>query len=163
MKLTGLAVLSEAAVIVNSVGRVGILLNLGKKYTLANCVHCARFDEKNIALLDLNPVADIHHCVALSGFFELLNGNIAVKAENKLCVRLTVENVPRLGLSEFALNPHCIFVVGMNLNRKISFGVDKLYKQRKKFIFFALRAANALICKVNLLQGLALVFAVENR
>ena len=131
MKLTGLSVLSETAVIVNSVGCVGVLLNLGEKYALAYCVHCARLDEENIALLDLDSVAYAHHLVALSGFFEFFNRNIAVESEDKLCVGLTIKNVPCFGLAVFAFNAHCIFVIGMNLNRKISLCVNE-------FIFFPL-------------------------
>ena len=62
---------------------------------------------------------------------ELLAGYVLFKAEQKIGARLTVEDIPRLGLSRAAALFQAVGVVGVNLNREIRRGVDEFYQHRE--------------------------------
>ena len=65
MKLSGLSVLSYSAVVIYSVCRIAVLLNLGNKYTLADSVERTRLDEEHISLMNGNIVSDLKQGIIL--------------------------------------------------------------------------------------------------
>ncbi len=70
-------------------------------------------------------------CPGLAGVIELLRRSLAPEAHIDLGIRLRVEDVPDLGLSERVIPLLSHLVVGMNLNGKLLMNVEKLYKQRE--------------------------------
>lgn len=102
MELARLAIKAQAAVVIYSVGRVRVLLNLGEQNALAYRVERAGFYKEEISLFDRDFLDIVGQRAVGYRLPELLAGYVLFKAEQKIGTRLAVEDIPRLGLSRAA-------------------------------------------------------------
>ena len=131
VELSGLAVCAYSAVIVDTVGGVGILLYLSDKDTLAYGVESSCLDEENVALLYGNGVCNFKQSIVFYSLTEFFLCDIMLEAVEQGSTLVAVNDIPHLGLAVFALNSLSILIVGVNLNGKVILSVDKLYKNRE--------------------------------
>ena len=127
MELARFAVKAQATVVIYSVGRVRVLLNLGEQDALAYRVERAGLNKEEISLFDRDFLDIVGQRAVGYRLPELLAGYVLFKAEQKIGARFAVEDIPRLGLSRAAALFQAVGVVGVNLNRKSVLSVDKLY------------------------------------
>lgn len=102
MKLARLAVEAQAAVVIYSICRVRVLLNLGEQDALAYRVERAGLYKEEISLFDRDFLDIVGQRAVGYRLPELLAGYVLFKAEQKISARLAVEDIPRLGLSRAA-------------------------------------------------------------
>ena len=131
VELTRLAVLAEAAVVVDAVRRVGILLNLADDDALADGVQRARGDEKDIPLVNGYLVADLEQRVIGDALLEFLLRDAVLEAIDQRGARLAVDDVPHLRLAVLPLDAHRVIVVRMDLHREVVLRIDELDEQRE--------------------------------
>ena len=160
VQLPRLAVLADPAVIVYAVGGIGVLLYLGDQYALADSVQRACLDKEHISLVNGNIVCDLEQRIVRYPFGELLFAYLVLEAVQQLCALVAVNDIPHLGLAVLALDPLCVLVVRVYLDREIVLRIDKLYKYREELEPVAVRAENALAVPVDiLLKGQPLILS----
>ena len=143
MQGAGLAVRTHAAIVVNTIGYVGVLLHLGHDDALADRVQCARRDEEAIALMHGHGVQNFRQGVILDALREFLLGNFMVKAVVEERPRLTVQHVPHLGLAILVLVFQRVVVGGMHLNRQIVLRIDEFCQDWELLKLCTIRAKAA--------------------
>ena len=151
---TGLAVRAHAAVVVDPVGHVGILLDLGDHDALADGMQGAGGDEEHIALVHRGRVQHLGEGVVLDAALELLFADLMVKPIVQEGAGLAVQHVPHLGLAVLALVLQGILVAGMHLDGQVVLRVDELGQDGEILEPLAVGAQHALAVLLHVLgQG----------
>ena len=132
MQLTRLAVRTDALIIVDAVGDIGILLDLGDQHACADGVQRACLDEEHIALFHRNQPHIVEQRAVLDMGAEFLLRQLAVEAVSERSALLAVHDIPALGLAVFAvLVLACVAVIGVDLHAEILLCVDQLDQHRE--------------------------------
>ena len=140
MQGSGLAVGADAAVVVNAVGHVGVLLYLGHHDALADGMQRARRDKKAIPLVHRHGVQNLRQGVVFDALGKFLFADLMVKAIVQKGVRLTIQHVPHLSLAVLVLIFQCVLIEGVYLDGQIVPCIDKFYQNRELFKFCAIGA-----------------------
>ena len=131
VQFAGVAVGIAAVEVVDAVGDVRSLLDLGDEGSGADRMHAARRQEENVAWMDLVVGEDVGDGVVLyaGGVF----GGRHLLRESRAEVRPLVggHDVPHLGFALGLVAFPGQFVVGVNLDREVLPGVDELDEQRE--------------------------------
>ena len=143
MQLTQLAVRSHAAVVVDAVGDIGVLLDLGHHDALADGVQCAGRDEEAVALVHGHGIQHLGEGVVPDAAGKLFLADRVGEAVVKGGTRLGFQHVPHLGLAVLVLVLQCVFVGGVHLNGQVFFGVNKFCQNGETFKFLAVGAKTA--------------------
>ena len=110
MEFTGLAVLANSAVVVDSVGGVGILLDLSNEDSLAYCMQSSALNKEHVALVYRNVVCNFKQSIVSDALRELLLAYLVLEAVEKLRAGVAVNDVPHLGLAVLALYTQCVLI-----------------------------------------------------
>lgn len=81
--------------------------------------------------MDRHLIADLEQCIVGNTAFKFLFCDLVLEAINQCRTRLTVDDVPHLGLAEFTLDAHRIVIVRMHLHREIILRIDEFDEQRE--------------------------------
>ena len=136
----GLAVRTDAPVVVDAVGHVGVLLHLGHDDALADGVQRAGRDEKAVALVYGHGVQDLGQGVIFNALRKLLFGDLVRKAVVEIRPRHAVQHIPHLGFAILVFVFQRVVVGRVHLNGQVLAGVDELCQDRELLKFCAVRA-----------------------
>lgn len=123
-----LPVRPPAAVVVDTEGGVGVLLDLGDQGAGADGMDRAGQDGKDIALLDRDAVEHLADAAVLGTAEHFVPGQPLGEAEIQKGLGYTVDDVPHLGLAALALFWQGAAIRGMHLNGQILPRVDQFYQ-----------------------------------
>ena len=91
----------------------------------------AGFNEEKIVLLYRHMIQEIAYRTVIYCLLYLISFNITVKAIDERGILLGIKNIPEFCLAKLALICKAVFIVGMNLYRKVLICIDELYKDRE--------------------------------
>ena len=131
MQLAQLAVGIGSVVVVDTVGGVRRLLNLGQQQTFAQGVDPTGRDKEHVAVLRVLDMENVLNVPQLKEFLILFARHLLFKAVDYLGTLLCFNDIPHLGLAVFHSTFACQRVVGMHLYRQAVVRVNNLDKQRK--------------------------------
>ena len=143
MQGAGLAVRADAAIVVDAVGHVGVLLHLGDDDALADGVQRARRDEEAVALVYGRGVQNFRQGVVFDALLKFLFGDLMVKAVVEERPRLAVQHIPHLGFAVLVLIFQGVLVGGVYLNGQVALRVDELRQDRELLELIAVGAKAA--------------------
>src|SRR5579884_2106210 len=123
--------LAPAAVIIEAVRDIGVLLNLPKLDASADGVNRPRQAQKHIARLRLNPVQRALDFAGQGHFAQALTIDRLVQAERQAGVRARGSDVPHLRFSPLIVTLRRIRVVRMHLNGHLLARGDEFDEQRE--------------------------------
>src|SRR5208282_6798342 len=90
---------ARAAVVVEAVGGVGLLLRLDNHRAWSQRVHRASGYVNHFALIDVDPVEQLFRSLFLDGLLELSRGNAGLQSESDLRSWFSVGVVPAFGFA----------------------------------------------------------------
>ena len=136
----GLAVRTDAPVVVDAVGHVGVLLHLGHDDAPADGVQRAGRDKKAIPFMHRHGVQDLGQGVIFDALRKLLFGDFVRKAVVEIRPRHAVQHIPHLGFAVLVFVFQRVVVGRVHLNGQVAAGVDELCQDRELLKFCAVRA-----------------------
>jgi hypothetical protein len=121
MQSPGLALIVQSPKIIDAVGRIAALLDLGQQESCTDGVNTAGGYIEHIAWLDLRPVNHLHETARTDAFCKVLTVVAYHKAVVEASPRFGTKNHPHFGFAQgaFADHPLGLFIVGMHLQGKI--------------------------------------------
>lgn len=126
-----LAVAVRTSIIVETVGRVGVLLDFRQRDARAHRVQRAGLNQVDVAGTGGYAIADFEERTVLDALAEFHLCHAAVDAVNQRRPRLRLYHVPELGLAPLVFFPERVLVIGVNLDRKVLRRVDQLDQERE--------------------------------
>ena len=156
------AILVLAFEVVDAVGHVGCLLNLGQETSRANAVNAAGRQEEAVAFFHRVVGNGIENGIVLHHLLVLFGRDFFLQSAPQVCVFVAVHDVPHLcfaaALPLFLGN----LVRGMYLDGKILAGINELDEQGKlvtKALIVGFSNEFAFQFAHNVVQGAALILA----
>ena len=137
MQRARFAVHPHAAVIVHTVGHVGVLLHFSHHNTLADSVQRAGRDKEAIAFFHRHGVQHLGQGIVPDALFQFFPADFMVKAVIQERARFTVQHIPHLGLAVLVFVFQRILVGGVYLNGNVILGVNELGQNGEHFKLFA--------------------------
>ena len=131
MELAIVAILVLALEVVDAIGNIAGLLNLGNETACSDGVNSAGWDKEAVVLLHVILSQGIGDGIILHHLLVLLRSNLHLQAIVKLGIRLAWQRIPHLGLAALLTLLLGNFVIRMYLDRKVGIGIDKLDEQWK--------------------------------
>ena len=122
---------ARAAVVVEPIGDVGVLLDFTQREPAADGVNCAGGDEKSVARLHFHPVQQLLDFAAQRCRSQTLAADWFPKSDGELRARIGAQDVPHFGFPARILVRGGEIVVGMHLHRQALGSEDKLHQQRE--------------------------------
>ena len=163
MELAIVAILVLALEIVDAIGNIAGLLNLGNETACSDGVDSAGWDKEAVVLLHVILSQGIGDGIILHHLLVLLRSNLHLQAIVKLGIRLAWQRIPHLGLAALLTLLLGNLIVRMYLDRKVGIGIDKLDEQwelvAKTLIVICTEEILLQLCN-NLIELLALHLAV---
>src|SRR5947208_6459030 len=111
--------LARAAIIVEPVSRVGILLGFEQYAVRTNGVNCTCVDVDHVPWLYWNPVQQFFHVLTMNRRLHFRATRSALQSKSHFGLRRGLEHIPAFGLSAGQANLPRTFVVRMYLHRKL--------------------------------------------
>ncbi len=128
----GLAIRADTIPVMEPVGHIARLLDLGHHQPGPDRMHRAGGNEDTVAAVWLEGMKDVATAAGAQGGGQLVAGGAGAEAGIDAAARHGVEDVPRLGLAAVGRSePTGPGIVGMDLHRKVVTGIEKLKEQRK--------------------------------
>ena len=132
MELARLAVQAQAAVVVDAVGDVGRLLDLGDEAAAADGVDASGREEEHVAGMHVVAGQHLGDGAVRDALLVFLGRDFLGHAGEQVRARLRIDHIPHFGLSLGAVVPHGgQLVVRMDLHGQVGEGVDELDQQRE--------------------------------
>ena len=131
MQLARLAVQSRTVVVVDAVGDVGGLLDLGKVATAADGVDAAGGQEEDVAGRDGMLRQHIGDAVLLHQADVVVWRNLLLEAGDQFRAGLGADHVPHFRLAVAAVALRGQLVVRMDLDAEVALRIDELDQQRE--------------------------------
>ena len=158
MKFPFFAVFAHTIIIVETIGEVGILLNLSNQGTRTDGVNRTCFNKEQVVLLDGNALEITQQSAVCDGLPDFGLGAIMFQAVDQVGVLGGIQHIPHLALAVLAIFVlHGVGVIGMYLHRQVLFGIDELDQQGKLTVGMA-SAQIFWMLSQNLGQGLTCKF-----
>lgn len=132
MELSRFAVFSQTIVIIESIGEIGVLLNLNDCDTFSDSMNRSALNEVNFSFFDGEEVKLREDGSIFQSLFDLLSRGVFFQADIKSASLLCFKNIPHLGLSEAVLVLQGIFIIWMNLNGEIVSAVNQFDQDREE-------------------------------
>ena len=135
VQLAGIAVGILAAEVVDAIGDVAGLLNLGEEVAGTNGMQTTCGQEVEVALVSLVGGYDVlHGRVAVDGLgggqlFVVFGGDALLQTGIDLGAYIALDDIPHLGLAGTAVTLHGQLVIGMHLHTEVLTRVDELDQQ----------------------------------
>ena len=140
VKLPGKSVRSHAAIVENTVGHIGILLNLRNDQPRANRVERAGGDKEDVSALDRDGAEDLGQSSVRRPAGQLFSGNLLPEAIVEAGAGGGVQNHPHLRFAVLALVRQSVGVGGVNLDGEILPGVNEFDEHGEIFKLTAVGA-----------------------
>ena len=138
VELAGLAVHAGAVVVVDAVGDVAGLLDLGEEDATTDGMDTAGREVEHIAGLDLMVGEDLGDGAVFYAFLVLIGGYGLLEAGIEVGAGVGLDDVPHLGLAHLAMDPLGHLVVGMDLDAEVATGIDELDEQGQLAMVFCI-------------------------
>ena len=127
VELARLAVQAQAAVVVDAVGDVGSLLDLGDEAAAADGVDASGREEEHVAGMHVVAGQHLGDGAVRDALLVFLRGDFLGHAGEQVRARLRIDHIPHFGLPLGAVVPHGgQLVVRMDLHGQVGEGVDEL-------------------------------------
>ena len=89
-----------------------------------------------VAFMNSNLLQMLVQCSGLNRLSKDFLSCLMLKAVYKTCTLISINDIPHLGLAIVTFVFSCIFIIGMNLNRQVLFGIDEFHQYRQFSIFY---------------------------
>ena len=129
MELTGLAIHARAVVVVDAVGDIAGLLDLGEEDAATDGMDTTGREVEHIAGLDLMVGQDLGDGTVFYAFLVFIGGYGLFEAGIEVGAGVGLDDVPHLRLAHLAMYPLCHLVIGMHLDAQVAPGIDELDEQ----------------------------------
>ena len=131
VQVTLFPVLTYSSVIIDTIGNIGILLDLGDQDSFADRMKGSGFDKQDITLFHRYCVEHFQKGILLNSLREFLPGDLFLETIVKEGSFFRVKDIPHLCFSVLSLVLQGKTIAGMNLDREIVPCVNKLGQNRK--------------------------------
>ena len=136
VQFAGLAIHAGAVVVVDAVGDVAGLLDLGEEDATADGMDTAGREVEHITGLDLMVGEDLGDGAVFYAFLVLIGGYGLLEAGIEVGTGVGLDDVPHLRLAHLAMDALGHLVVGMDLDAEVATGIDELDQQGQLAVVF---------------------------
>ena len=131
MKLSLFSVISDSSVIINTVGHIGILLDLRKQDALANRMNSSGFYKEGISLFNRNAVQNLCQGIVIDSPPELFSADLLLESIVEKSSGLRIHDIPHFCLPVLSLIFQGKAIIRMDLDGEILIRIDKFDENRK--------------------------------
>ena len=128
MQLTGLAIQARTIIVVDTIGDIGRLLDLGQQDATTDGMDTTRRQIKDIARLDGMVSQHLGNGTIGNTPAVLLSIDLLFEACIEMGIRGGLDDIPHLGLTHLAMLALRHLVVGMYLNAQVALGINELHQ-----------------------------------
>ena len=129
MELTGFAIHARAVVVVDAVGDVAGLLDLGEEDTATDGMDTTGREVKHITGLDLMVGQYLGDGTVFYALLVLIGGYGLFEAGIEVGAGVGLDDVPHLRLAHLAMDALGHLVIGMHLDAEVTLGIDEFDEQ----------------------------------
>ena len=126
VELARLAIETRAVVVEDAIGDIRGLLDLSEEDAPTDGVHTTGREVEDIARLDLVVGKDLGDAAVLNALLVLVGGDLLFEAGIEVGTRVSLDDIPHLGLAHLAMLALGHLVVGMHLDAQVALGIDEL-------------------------------------
>ena len=128
MEFAGLAIHAWAVVVVDAIGDIAGLLDLGEHDAATDGMYTACREVEDIASLDLMVGKDLCDASVLNPLLIFIRGNVLLETGIEMGAFFRLDDIPHLGLAHLAMFALCHLIIGMYLDAQVALGIDELHQ-----------------------------------
>ena len=129
VQFAGFAVHAGAVVVVDAIGDVAGLLDLGEEDATTDGMNTTGREVEDITGLDLMVGKDLGDSTVFYAFLVLIGGYGLLEAGIEVGSRVCLDDVPHLRLAHLAMDALGHLVIGMHLDAEVTLGIDEFDEQ----------------------------------
>ena len=127
MELAGLAIQARAIIVIDAIGDIGGLLDLGQHDATTDGVDTSGREIQHIARFHLMVGQDLSDSAFIDSAVILVGSYLLLKAGIKVTALVGLDDVPHLGFAYLAMFTHGHLIIGVDLNTEVLLRINELH------------------------------------